>query len=435
MEIIPVAELKIGMFVVEPDCPWSEFSFALQGFVVSRPEQVVQFREKCRFVQIDRSRSLEAYYVAPKVQTDRPLKAKPLVTAASAVEAVPRQAAPLFAAQQVEQQRRRRKFLDFLQAQEDDEALHALNRELGRIEPRYDALVQSLQSSFQSIASDRYFDINGVREGVRDLAGSLQRNPDALMWLLRLKGVDQYSFDHAMDVSVHLLLLGTQVGWRGPHLVDLGLAGMLQDVGKAQVSADLLAKCDPLSVAEQELIRSHVASSLEILTTQTQVSTEVLQIVSRHHERRDGSGYPRGLQEGAIGIGAEMAGLVDSFCAMLKNKPYRTAIGHQQALEELFNLRGRQFNAALMEQFVQCVGLYPIGTLVELSTGEVGVVIQQNRVQRSRPRVLLMLDAAKEMVSGYRVVDLREPASAAIRVSRALPHDAYGLDRHEFYLG
>lgn len=120
---------------------------------------------------------------------------------------------------------------------------------------------------------------------------------------------------------------------------------------------------------------------------------------------------------------------------MLRNKPYRTAIGHQQALEELFKLRDKQFNPVLMEQFVQCVGLYPIGTLVEFSSGEVGVVIQQNRVQRSRPRVLLMLDTGKEPVRSYRVIDLRKPEFDAVRIIRALPNDAYGLSANDYYLG
>lgn len=435
MEIIPAAELKIGMFIVEPDCDWSEFTFALQGFLISRPEQVDVFRRKCRVVRIDRSRSINEHYAAPKRQDISSSLKPPRMPRLAEAGEKDRITGAVLSVETAARQSRRRKFLDFLHAQDGDDEARALTRELGRIEPRYDQLMNSLHTTFQSVASEKHIDLNTIREGMRDLAGSLERNPDALMWLLRLKGVDQYSFDHALDVSVHLLLLGTQVGWRGAPLMDLGMAGMLQDIGKIQLPAEILAKREPLTAEENLLVRSHVASSLEILSTQTQVSPDVLQLVARHHERWDGSGYPQGMRETKIGLGAEMAGLVDSFCAMLKNKPYRTAIGHQQALEELFNLRGRQFNPALMEQFVQCVGLYPVGTLVELSTGEVGVVIQQNRVQRSRPRVLLLLDAEKLSLTGYRVVDLRDAAARSVRIQQALPQDAYGLDRHEFYLG
>ena len=120
---------------------------------------------------------------------------------------------------------------------------------------------------------------------------------------------------------------------------------------------------------------------------------------------------------------------------MLKDKPYRPALGHQEALEELYTLRGTQFNTVLMEQFVQCIGLYPVGGMVELDSGEVGVVIQQNQVQRSRPRVLLTLDADKEPVRIYTVIDLREAAHADRRIVRSLPSNAYGLSARDNYLG
>jgi len=110
-------------------------------------------------------------------------------------------------------------------------------------------------------------------------------------------------------------------------------------------------------------------------------------------------------------------------------------LGHQEALEELHGLRGKLFNPALMEQFVQCVGLYPTGTLVELSSGEVGVVIQQNRVQRARPRLVVILDAGKTQVRTYQVIDLREEANARLRITKALPHNAYGLVANDYYLG
>lgn len=437
MEIVPVADLKIGMFVAEPDCAWIELPFALQGFLLAKPEQVDVFRQKCRFVYVDRSRSLNEFYRAPTRQSDHALRPPVGTVFSRPEEATGPRRPPVFAAHAEgdKRQYRRRRFLDFLHRQDDNEQAQALGRELIYLEPRFDDLQSALQRTFQNVMAEQDFDVVSVRDGVREMSGSLRRNPDALMWLLRLKRKDQYSFDHAMDVSVHLLMLGGHIGWRGQRLIELGMAGMLQDVGKTQLPAEILSKTEALSESELRLMHSHVASSLELLCTSADLPAEVLLIVARHHERWDGSGYPRGLKLDQLGLGAEMAGLVDSFCAMLKNKPYRTALGHQQALEELYAQRDHQFSAALMEQFVQCVGLYPIGTLVELNTGEVGVVIQQNRVQRSRPRVLLMLDANKAAVSDYRVVDLRLEPSSARRVLRALAHDAYGLDEHDCYFG
>jgi HD-GYP domain-containing protein (c-di-GMP phosphodiesterase class II) len=436
MEIVRTSQLKIGMFVVEPDCSWTELPFALQGFVISTPGQVDIFQTKCRFVYIDRSRSQGEHYAPVKHGKDRALKSASLGN--FKVDEVPgaRLAGQLHIDPETEKRRgRRRRFLDFLHNQKDSESALALSRELAYIEPRFDDLQNALLRTFQDISAEKDIDIGSLREGVRDMSGSLQRNADALMWLLRLKRLDQYSFDHAMDVAVYLLLLGTHLGWRGQRLLDLGLAGILQDIGKTQLSVEILTKKTALSEAEKAQVQSHVASSLEILYGHAHMSNDILVTISRHHERWDGSGYPRRLQFEQIGLAAEMAGVVDSFCAMLKNKPYRSALGHQEALEELHGLRGKKFNPALMEQFVQCVGLYPIGTLVELSTGEVAVVIQQNRVQRARPRLLMMLDKAKEPIRGYRVLDLREELHRDCRVTKALPHDAYGLAENDYYLG
>lgn len=436
MEIVSVADLKIGMFVAEPDCAWTELPFALQGFVISTPKQVDIFQSKCRFVQVDPSRSLNEYYREPKREFDRPRRAAAPTQSSMPEEVVNRRRRPAFAmSAPTEQLRfRRQRFLGFLHQQDGSEYARELSGELAYIEPRFDDFQSALQSTFQHVEAEQSVDLRNVREGVRDMSGSLKRNPDALMWLLRLKRVDQYSFDHAVDVAVYLLMLGNHIGWRGQKLIELGMAGLLQDVGKSQLPPELLAKTGALSAEEQLLIRSHVASSLEILYSHAHLPSEVLVTVSRHHERWDGCGYPRGLKLDQIGLAAEMAGLVDSFCAMLKNKPYRNALGHQGALEEIYNQRDHQFNPALMEQFVQCVGLYPIGTLVELESGEVGVVIQQNRVQRSRPRILLLLDREKVHVPGYKVIDLREESLQKLRIARTLPAEAYGLSADDYYL-
>lgn len=436
MEIVSVADLKIGMFVAEPDCAWTELPFAFQGFVISTPKQVELFQSKCRFVHVDFSRSLNEFYREPKRQVDRPRRAAAPTLSGSPEPPGGRRSGPAFTINAAADQLRfrRQRFLGFLQQQDGSAYARELSSELNFIEPRFDEFQSALHTTFQHVEAQQCVDLRNVREGIRDMSGSLKRNPDALMWLLHLKRVDQYSFDHAVDVAVYLLMLGNHVGWRGQKLIELGMAGLLQDVGKSQLPADLLAKSDTLSADEQALIRSHVASSLEILFTHAHLPSDVLVIVSRHHERWDGSGYPRGLKYEQIGLAAEMAGLVDAFCAMLKNKPYRSALGHQGALEEIYTQRNRQFNPALMEQFVQCVGLYPIGTLVELESGEVGIVIQQNRVQRSRPRILLLLDRVKEPVPGYQVIDLRDDSARDLRVAKSLPAESYGLSADDYYL-
>lgn len=437
MEIVSVADLKIGMFVVEPDCPWSELPFALQGFLIATPRQIDVFREKCRYVYVDRTRSVEEWHVERKREFDRPLKSQPFARKEEEPQRVLSKPAMLWqeTLEPAPLKQRRRRFLSLLQNSEDRFDRYALAQELVRVEPQFDELAQSLQKTIKAVEQEAPVDAREMHEGIQEIVGSLKRNPDALQWLLRLKRTDEYSFDHAMDVSINMMMLGVHIGWRGQRLFNLGLAGMLQDVGKNALPAEVLAKAEPLTDDEKRLVRSHVASSLEILYEMSGLPEDALMIVARHHERWDGSGYPRGLHGSNIGLAAEMAGLVDSFCAMLKDKPYRSAMGHQQALEALHGQRDRLFNPVLMEQFVQCVGLYPVGSLVELDTGEVGVVLQQNRVQRSRPSILIMLDRKKEPVTTYTVIDLRDDANDRYRVAKALPLGAHGLSAQDYYLG
>lgn len=422
LEIIAVSDLKEGMFVAEPDCPWTDLPFPLQGFIVSDKNEIGIFASHCRFVYIDRAFSIGEHYREPVHERDPPLQCALSPRPASAAEMAIRQG-------------RRKHFLKFLYEQDSLPGSAELSRELAHIEPRYEELQDSLRKTLSGMKVEEKVDFRDVSEKILDLSGSLQRNPDAVMWLLRLKRADEYSFDQAMDVSVYLLLLGKHVGMVGEPLIELSMAGMLQDVGKTCLPAELLTKTDSLSGDEKELVRSHVASSLELLCQQGGLSPAILAIVANHHERWDGSGYPRGLRGKEIGRGAEMAGLIDSFCAMLKTKPYRLGMGHQEALANLYNQRDKQFSQAILEQLVQCVGLYPIGSLVELNTGEVGVVIQQNRVQRGRPRLLMLLDAQKQKRRDYHVVDLRDDRYRAHTILRSLPQDAYGLAAQDYYLG
>jgi HD-GYP domain-containing protein (c-di-GMP phosphodiesterase class II) len=422
LTIVAVKDLKIGMFVAEPDCPWMELSFPLQGFVISDPREIEEFAKHCRMVYVDNSFSVGEYHRAPVRQRDKPLQSAAFEQAPVSNEAKKRQ-------------ERRKRFLQFLYDQDKSPRARAFSEELAYIEPRFDNVQVSLRQTLDSLRVEEKVDFRNVSEKLGELSGSLERNPDAVMWLMRLKRADMLSFDQAMDVSIYLLLLGKHVGLAGEQLIQLSMAGMLQDIGKTALPPELLIKKGALSDQEKDLVRSHVASSLELLCLQHSLPPEMLMIVANHHERWDGSGYPRGLKTRAIGREAEMAGLVDSFCAMLKAKPYRAAKSHQEALEELYKLRNSQFNPALMEQLVQCVGLYPIGTLLELNTGEVGVVIEQNRVQRSRPRLLVLLDAQKRKTRDYHIVDLREARYKAHTVLRSLPQDAYGLDAQDYYLG
>lgn len=413
MEIIAVADLELGMFVADPDCPWTDLPFLLQGFLIDEQEQLDIFRQHCRFVSIDRARSIGKHFALPEREAPTRLDCAVSVTNS------------------------RESRRDRLLAALDDNP--GLIREIERAEPVLTSLRSSLNDSFLSLHQHQKMDVVTMKEGVSEVVQSVHRHPEAAAWLTRLQKAGGYLYDHAMDVSLHMVMLGAHLGWPQDRLEVLGMAGLLQDVGKTNMPTELLERPGPLSSQEKSAMHAHVMNSFKILMDhKSDLHQDVISTVIRHHERADGSGYPKGLVGSSIGTYGEIAGLTDTYCAMTKNKPYRAGIAHQQALEQIYASRDRLFNSLLIEHFVQCVGLYPIGTLVELHTGEVAVVTTQNRTERIKPKLMLLLDSSKQVLKMPQVLDLKNdpisPDGSPYRIARGLPRNAYGISPADFFL-
>jgi len=313
-----------------------------------------------------------------------------------------------------------------------------LEEEVLRASPLYEEAQTTVERLIHDLEDERAPDLEKVRASVGGLVTSVVRNPDALIWLNRLKRTDQYSYDHALDVSVLLMVVGRHIGLPEVHLTMLGTAGLMQDLGKIGLPAELLRKTGDLTPEEFEQFKTHVARSLVILDSNSEVSLDLFDIVEKHHERVDGSGYPHGLSGGEIGLFAEMAGLADTYCAMTRDTSYRNAFTNQQALERINQLRDSKFSANVVDQFIQCIGLYPVGTLVELNNGEVAVVISQNRVRRMKPKVMVLLAQDKSPNRYPPTLDLlydpSAPDGSTYHIKKALAPNAYGIDPREFYL-
>lgn len=303
-------------------------------------------------------------------------------------------------------------------------------------------LVDKAQTLLAQIAEDVQRSLNPDLERLRGVVSemvlSVARNPDALLWLARLCQTDQYSYDHSLDVSAHVMIFGRYLGLGDESITALGMAGMLQDVGKLRLPVRLLQKTGPVSPTEFEIFKTHVAYSLQVLADSPHASPLILEIVARHHERYDGSGYPRGLKGEQIGLMSEIAGICDMYCAMTRERPYGAAASSQAALDAVRAQRGSSFSESTVDQFVQCIGLYPVGTLVELNTGEVAVVVAQNRIRRLKPRVMILLGPDKKPNPYPHTLDLLYDQSSTndepYAIVRALPPGAYGVEPSEFYL-
>jgi HD-GYP domain-containing protein (c-di-GMP phosphodiesterase class II) len=228
------------------------------------------------------------------------------------------------------------------------------------------------------------------------------------------------------------------MGFPEPILASLATGGFMLDVGKAELPEEMLNHPDQLDKEVFWSVKKHVESSLRITEEAGIVDHDVLEMIATHHERFDGSGYPSGLLRTKIPLCGRMAEVIDSIDAKTSHRAYQKAMSRHEALQHLYRGHDQLYQRDIVEQLLQCLGIYPTGTLVELSSGEVGIVMAQNQARRLRPRVMLLLDHEKTRYARYPEVDLMETEvdkSGRKLDIIATPHPGtWGLDPAELYL-
>jgi HD-GYP domain-containing protein (c-di-GMP phosphodiesterase class II) len=309
--------------------------------------------------------------------------------------------------------------------------------------PRARAVVTQASDLLEKLVNDirlgQSFEVDRVEEIVDDMVESIVRNPDALMWLARMREQDITTYGHGLQVSVYLTAFGRHLGFPKHDLALLAQVGLLLDIGKIRLPKNLLEKQGRLTAEEFETAKQHVRHSMEILAQTPNFDPQVLAGIEQHHERMNGSGYPNGLEGLDIGIFGRMAGIVDTFAALTNHRPYADALSSYEALRNITGWAGDYFHEPLVQQFVSSVGVFPVGSLIELSSGEVAVVVAHNKVRRLKPRVLVVTAPDKTRVDFPVMIDLlydpKRGGETAAFIKRGLPAGAYGLDLSDYYLG
>lgn len=403
---IRVASLRPGMYVSRLDRDWVGMPFPLQGFLVQTQEDIDLLGQYCRHVFVDVVKSENFVRLALQRRPERGSYEVPDIKAIA--DSRPR---PI---------------------------KHKVEDEL----PRARAAVQEARKATTKImlglrAGDKLNETD-VDQVVTPLVESVLRNPDAYFWLESMRQHDSYTHSHAMNCCVLMAAFGRHLGLSDEILRDLATGGLLMDIGKTVVPEELLERAQALTDDEHGRMRGHVEHGLRLYDESGASNAHVREIIQTHHEREDGSGYPSGLVGEAIPLFGRLACIVDSYDAMASARPYRPSVSKYEALQRMYRQRGQLFQGDLLEQFVQCLGVYPVGTLVELSTGEVAVVMAQNPVRRLFPRVMLLTDVGKKLRDGFEPLDLRDTlagkASAQVSIRRCLQAGTYGLDPKELYL-
>lgn len=319
----------------------------------------------------------------------------------------------------------------------NNKSANPVEQEMVKAFPAFAETQVATKEMFESIANNHHIDIQHVDGALDGMVSSIERNPDALMWLTKLRQSNNDAYNHAMNVSVTMMALGNFMYLPKKQVKDLGMAGLLQDIGKARIDENLLYKTEKITAEDYEIFKSHLTHSLDILTKTPGIPKSIMQTVAQHHERIDGSGYPNQLSGKQISLIGQMAGLIDTYCALTTDRAYAKGVFSQQALEEIHKLRDQKFSGVLIDQLVQFLGMYPVTTLVELNTGEVGVVIEQNSVRRLLPRVLVLLNADKTKNPHPTTLNLinnpKTPSGEEYAIVRSLPPNSFNLSPSSYY--
>lgn len=403
---LAIDQLRPGMYVSRLDRDWEGTPYLLQGFLIEQEGDIARLGQYCSRVTVDVHKSENFVRGALLKLAPRPRYAVPGLKAAVSSQPWP--------------------------------ILVPLDVEL----PRAQAAVRQAHESATGIlralrAGDR-LDNEAVELAVAPVVGSILRNPDAFFWLEALRAHDGYSYTHAVNSCALMAAFGRHLGLPDEALRDLAAGGLLMDIGKAALPEELLNREGALRDDELEQVRGHVMHSLRLYDAGEFANPVVREIILNHHEREDGSGYPNGLSGDQIPLFGRIAGIVDSYDAMTSPRAHQAAVSRYEALQAMYRERGRSYQPDLLEQFVQCLGAYPVGTLVELNTGELAIVMAQNPVRRLFPRVMLLSDAGKQRRAAFEPLDLRDtwtgPDPACISIRRGVPPGSFGLDPTELFL-
>ena len=427
-------DLSIGMFVCDLDRPWLDSPFLVQGFYIKDNIDVDTVRCMCEYVYVDKVVAREL------ITSNLPTASSALHSVASAIRSFDplsnaivdradegEKSNPLANSEQgIEEFFPDRKLTKYTHTVSwNDETAKAK----AAILSLYDFIASFMRSS---VRSDR-LDIENITKAVEPMVDSVIRNPDACLWSTVMKPETSYSYDAALRSAVFSCVVGRQLGLPRRDLCSLAIGGMLFDIGKLRLGDDILDADRQLTDKEMTIMKRHVEVGLSILQGGGLRDPDIIDFIANHHERHDGSGYPQGLAGDLIPAFGRIAGLVDCYNAITSSRSYASTRSPADAINLLYKLKGVHFNKDLIEEFIQAIGVYPVGAMVELSTGEVAIVAAQSTSRRLRPIVVVLLDSEKNPCREGQYIDLEATTHSAdgskLDIVKNLEPNAFGIDR------
>ena len=290
-------------------------------------------------------------------------------------------------------------------------------------------------SMFEEARMGKAVDTGEAQQLVEEITDSVSRNPGALISLARLKTADDYTYMHSVAVCAMMVALSKQLGLDEEQTRLAGISGLMHDLGKAAMPMDVLNKPGKLTEAEFAIIKRHPEEGHRLLLTGSDVDPMVLDVCLHHHEKTDGSGYPKGLKDEEISLYAKMGAVCDVYDAITSNRPYKAGWDPAESLRRMAEWSKGHFDIRVFQAFVKSLGIYPIGSLVKLSSGKLAVVIEQTGKSLTTPTVKVFFSTKSNLRLTPEILDLSKPDVGEKIVSREDPAKWKFSDLNELWSG
>ncbi|MCL1893200.1 MAG: HD-GYP domain-containing protein [Holophagaceae bacterium] len=397
---VNTSDLKVGMFIHDLNVPWLQHNFASNRFMLLTEKQIEKIvKLQISDVLIDTSKGRDATHAPTKEEAESEL-----------MEMI----------------------LDI--ASEPDPVSKANNLEMQWAESKqiHTEAVKVVSDVLTDARIGKHVSVEKAAPIVSDITKAVLGNDGTLVSLCRIKQRDSYTFQHSVSISALLVTFCNAVGgYSEDELHEIGLGGLFHDVGKMRIPNQILNKPGKLSDSEFAVMRSHVTEGVEYLRAGHSLSESTMKIVEEHHERFDGSGYPRGISRSAISRIGQMASIVDVYDAITSIRVYHKALEPINAMQLIYEWGGKHFDNSLVHQFIKGVGIYPVGSLVRLESARLAVVLRQGQNNLLKPLVRLVFDTRL----GYQLpptdLDLATPSCQDIIVGYEVP-TTWGIDPFHF---
>lgn len=398
---ITIEQLKPGIYIHDLDVSWLKHPFIRNRLLIKDEVMVEKIREMgIQEMYIDTTKGLDVYEAPSKEELVKIFKSK---------------------------------FDEFAQVRPKIEVKISRREELPKARQLNLKAKHLVKKFSESLSRGQVVSINEITDLSGNVIDSVSRNKDAMLSLMAIRRMDEYTFTHSVNVMIMMIAMGKQLELDEKQLMNMATGALLHDIGKLRLPQELINKKGTLTAEEMEQVRRHVEYGQEMIQSMANISIETTQVVTEHHERFDGSGYPKGLQGDEISLGGQMSSIIDVYDAITTERIYADGLDMVTGLRKIYEWSHFLFKDDLVESFIKTMGIYPVGTLVQLNNGLIGVVIESGRQNALRPTVRIIYDSRRKIHLPPRDINLSDQANLLQIISSESP-EKWGLNPGVFIL-